>query len=309
MKNKNMRLFFLIAIIVTLLAGCAQKQNNSAAGAGKITLIDDMKRTVELDSPAQKVISLAPSNTEILYAVGAGKQVIGRDDISDYPADVKSIQSVGGSMSKYNLEEIAKLKPDLVLAAEINTPELIKSVEDLGIKVYYLGNPKDINGLYANLITVGKLTGHETDANKLVDSFKTRVETATKVAGADSIKPKVYYELDGTDPSKPWTPGKGTFVDLLITMAGGTNVSASAGDGWIQISQEALLVANPDIILLGDAAYGVTPESVMQRNGWQDMTAIKNKQVFVFDDNLTSRPGPRLIDGLETLVKIIHPTK
>jgi iron complex transport system substrate-binding protein len=315
MKKSLLRSFLLVTVtvIAALLAGCSPaapvETNVPAASTGKISLTDGLKRTVELDRPAQTVVSLAPSNSEILYAVGAGKQVIGRDDLSDYPAEVKDVQSVGGSMSKYNLEEITKLKPDLVLAAEINTPELVKSIEDLGIKVYYLSNPTDLEGMYANLLTVGKLTGHVADAQALVDSLKTRVDAVAQSAGTDSAKPRVFYELDGTDPSKPWTPGKGTFVDLLITMAGGINVAAPAGDGWIQISQEELLVQNPDIILLGDGAYGVTPESVQQRTGWQDIGAVKNKAIFVFDDNLTSRPGPRLVDGLETLAKILHPEK
>ena len=122
-----------------------------------------------------------------------------------------------------------------------------------------------------------------------------------------STTPKVFYELDGTDPSKPWTAGPGTFVDLLIKKAGGVNVGNALTSDWAQISQEALIVANPDIIILGDASYGLTIDQVKARPGWDGIQAVKTGKVLLFDDNLVSRPGPRMVDGLESLVKIIHP--
>jgi iron complex transport system substrate-binding protein len=112
--------------------------------------------------------------------------------------------------------------------------------------------------------------------------------------------------LDGTDPSKPWTPGKATYIDELVTLAGGVNIGSAAGEGWVQMSQEAILAANPDVILLGDAAYGITAELVSQRTGWNVINAIQNNRVIPFDDNLVSRPGPRLVDGLEKLAEIIR---
>ena len=121
------------------------------------------------------------------------------------------------------------------------------------------------------------------------------------------MRPTVYYELDGTDPSKPYTAGPGSFVDALIARAGGANIGATLSSQYAQISLEQLLVANPDLILLGDSAYGTTPESVKQRSGWGGLTAVKNGNIFPFDDNLVSRPGPRLVDGLEALAKLLHP--
>ena len=109
----------------------------------------------------QKIISLAPSNTEILFAIGAGQQVVGRDEFSDFPVEAKGITSVGGSMGKYSLEQISALHPDLILAAEINTREQVKSFEDLGLNVYYLSNPKDLDGLYQNILIIGQITGKE----------------------------------------------------------------------------------------------------------------------------------------------------
>jgi len=120
-------------------------------------------------------------------------------------------------------------------------------------------------------------------------------------------RPKVFYELDATDPAKPFTAGANTFIDLLITQAGGANIGANLKGDYPQVSQEELLAQNPDIILLGDAAYGTTPDKVAARPGWSIIKAVKNNQVFAVDDNLISRPDPRLLDGLETLAKLIHP--
>jgi iron complex transport system substrate-binding protein len=277
--------------------------------AAPISLTDGLGRAVTLSAPAQKIVSLAPSNTEILFAIGAGAQTIGRDEFSDYPAEAKSLPSVGGSMGKYSIEQIAALKPDLVLAAEINTPEQVKAISDLGLTVYYLSNPKTLEDLYANLETVAKLSGHEKDAATLVASLKARVAAVDEKIMPLSAQPTVFYEVDASDPAKPYSVGPGTFVDLLIKRAGGANLVSLIGitDAYPQVSLEQVVSANPSIILLGDANYGATPESVVLRPGWDKIAAVQNKQVFAFDDNLASRPGPRLVDGLEAMAKLLHP--
>lgn len=304
-------LFATLLCLSLLLAACAPAAvlaptaapSPTAAG---LVLTDGVGRQVSLRGPVSKIISLAPSNTEILYALGAGPDVIGRDDFSDYPAEVKSLPSVGGNMSKYNLEEIASLQPDLVLAASLNTPEQIKSLEDLKLNVFVLANPTTLDGLYANLATVGTLTGHASDASKLVDSLKQRVKVVSDAASKVTSTPRVFYELDATDPSKPWTAGPGSFIDTLIKMAGSVNVAAAMKSDYAQFSQEDLIAANPDVILLGDSAYNVTPDQVAKRPGWGSIKAVQENKVFTFDDNLVSRPGPRLVDGLETIYKILQ---
>ena len=257
-----------------------------------ITLTDGLGREVKLASPAQHVVSLAPSNTEILFAVGAGSQVVGRDEFSDYPAEAKSIASVGGSMGQYSAEAIVALKPDLVLAAEINTPELVKQLEDLGLTVYYLKNPTTLEELYNNLGIVGQLTGH--DVSGLVDSLKARVKVVDDKIATVTDKPVVFYEIDATDASKPYSYGPGTFGDLLIARAGGVNLVNAAGikDSYPQVSLEQIVATNPAMIFLGDSNYGATPDAVKARAGWEGIAAVKNSQIFAFDDNLVSRPGP-----------------
>jgi iron complex transport system substrate-binding protein len=272
-----------------------------------ITLTDGLGRSVTLAGPARKVISLAPSNTEILFAIGAGSQVMGRDLFSDYPEAAKAVQDIGGSMGQYNTEAIVALQPDLILAGGINTPELVASLEKVGLTVYFLPNPETLEQMYANLVTVGQLTGRETDAAALVDSLKARVAAVDAKIAPLSNTPTVYYELDATNPAMPYTYGPGSFGDLLIKRAGGINTGAQLQGQWAAISLEQLVAANPSIVILGDAAYGETPEKFAARAGLQGLEAVKNNRIYTFDDNLLSRPGPRLVDGLEALAKILHP--
>jgi iron complex transport system substrate-binding protein len=274
-----------------------------------ISVTDGLGRSVTLPKTAQRIVSAAPSNTEILFAVGAGSQVVGRDDFSDYPPEASDLPSVGGSMGAYNYEAMIALQPDLVLMTGINTPEQVKALEDVGITVYYLPNPTTLEEMYANLETVGKLSGHEQEATTLVESLKVRVKAVTERVMVYSFLPGVFYELDASTPAQPWTTGAGTFMDMLISMAGGHNVFNDMNTSWAQVSQEELIVRDPYIILLGDSAYGITIESIGQRPGWDVLSAVKNGRVYAFDDNLVSRPGPRLVDGLEALAEILHPTK
>jgi iron complex transport system substrate-binding protein len=262
---------------------------------------------VTLAATPQRIVSLAPSATEILFAVGAGEQVIGRDSFSNYPEEVANLADIGGSMGSYSYETITSLNPDLVIAVEINTPEQVKALEDLGLSVYYIANPTSLEELYLIFESVGTLTGNEQSASELVVSLKARVETVIQKTSSLATKPVVFYELDGSEPAKPWTAGPDTFIDLLIDLAGGINVGHVLSGAWAQISAEELLVQNPEIILLGDAAYGMTAEQVAARAGWENLKAVQEEKIYAFNDDLVSRPGPRLVDALEELSKLLHP--
>ena len=210
-------------------------------------------------------------------------------------------------MGNYDLETIAALKPDLVLASGLNTPEQVKSLEQLGLTVYVLPNPKDLDGLYQNIAAVGQLTGFNSQADELIASLKARVEAVEEKISAVDTRPVVFYELDGSDPAQPWTTGPGTFLSNLIGMAGGTNAGDDLTSDFAQISLEALLVKDPALIILGDSNYGMDATQVKTREGWNRLSAVMTDKVQPFDDDLVSRPGPRLVDGLEALAKMIHP--
>ncbi len=309
MKNIFLKSFIFILAAALILPGCQPKpietiQNSTVQ---PIVLTDGLGKSITLANPAQRIISLSPPLTEILFAVGAGGQMVGRDSYSDFPIEVKNISDVGWTYGKYNLESVVTLKPDLVLAGEITTPELVASLENLGIKVFYLKNPLNLDEMYAMLKTVGALSGHTAEADELVKNLQQRATALQVKLAKVSSHPTVFYELDASDPSKPYTPGAGTLYTNLISLAGGENIGARLKTTWPQISLEQLLVDDPTYILLGDAMFGTTPEMVAQRAGWQSLTAVKEGRVLPFEDNLLVRYGPRLLDGLEALAKVFHP--
>jgi iron complex transport system substrate-binding protein len=307
----------LLLLAVLLLSACAQAAPVSPAVTaapepsptpGTITLTDSFNKTITLAGPAQRIVSLSPATTESLFALGAGVQIVGRDTFSDYPEQAKSIPDVGGGFGELNVEAILAQKPDLVLTSALTPPEQIKALEDAGLTVYAVGNPKDFAGLYVILQNLARLSGHEKEAAILVDEIKQRVAAVEEKLAGVSQRPLVFYEIDGTDPNAVWTTGPGTFIDTLIRMAGGENLGADLQGEWVQISLEELIARDPDLILLGDAIWGgVTVESVQARAGWSALRAVQDGKIFPFDDNLVSRPGPRLVEGLEALARQFHP--
>ena len=272
-----------------------------------ITLTDSLGREVTLAAPAERIVTLAPSNTEIVFALGADEALVGRDDFSDYPPEAANVASVGSLYPNVNAETIVALKPDLVLAAGVTNPDDVTKLADLGLTVYATSYAVTLDDIYHDILAVGKLTGTDSEAEGLVADLKARVESVSIQSASAANQPVVFYEVDATEPEKPWTAGTGTFMDALITLAGGQNAGA-VSDDYFQISLEQLITADPDLIVLGSSTYcGQTPETVAQRPGWQTLTAVKNNAVYPFDDNLVSRPGPRIVDGLEALAKLIHP--
>ena len=272
-----------------------------------ISVPDGLGGTLKLDKAPSRIVSLAPSNVEILFAIDAGAQVVAREDFTNYPAEAAKLPSVGGMSGPVSVEQIVSFKPDLVMVTPISPAELIKSLQDLKIPVLLLPNPKTLADLYANLELAGTLTGHSAAARDLVAQLQAREKKVMDIVAQAKDKPTVYYELDATEPAKPWTSGPGTFIDMLIQVAGGANIGADLKGEYAQISQEDLLVKNPDFIILGDANFGMTPELVKARPGWDSLKAVKGNQIVAFNDDIVSRPGPRLLDGLEALVKAIHP--
>jgi iron complex transport system substrate-binding protein len=299
------KILVLILLAVTVSA-CGSPLPPPAPGP--TTFTDGSGRTVTLKLPVERIVSLAPSNTEVLFSIGAGTQVVGRDSYSDYPAEARNAPDIGGGFTALNMELILSKKPDLVLASPLTPPEQIADLDKAGLTVYVLPNPKTFDELYTNLQLAGKITGHENEAGTLVESLKARVQAVVSKVALASARPTVYYELDATDPNAPYTSGPDTFVDLLIRTAGGENFGGKLKGDWVQISVEQILAQQPDLIVLGDNTYGgITPEQVKARAGWGTLKAVEDGKVFTFDDNTVSRPGPRLVDGLEAMAKLLHP--
>ena len=305
----------LISFMILILTGCSIAPAGQATATlpvstqavpTSIAITDGLGNSILMEKPARKIVSLSPSTTEILFAIGAGSQLVGREDNSTYPPEAEEVASVGSLFGELPTETILALEPDLVVAGEIINAEQVQALQALGLTVYWQSNPTDFDGLYENILELGQLSGHGDEALSLINDLESRVSAVSeKVAGAQS-KPPVFYELDATDPVNPWTVGAGTFIDLIISMAGGTNV-ASDLEPYAQISSEELIARDPAIILLSDAMFGVTPESVAARPGWDVIQAVKDNAIHGIDPNIMSVPGPRLVEGLEETARLIHP--
>jgi iron complex transport system substrate-binding protein len=253
------KIILLTTISMIINAAFSACSPSAAAVSAEISVADGLDKQITLDQPAEKIVTLSPPITEMLYAIGAGDQVIARDIFSDYPEAALSLPDIGGGFAEYDLETIISLEPDLVIAGGINTPELVVSLEDVGLTVYYLANPSDLEGTFTSIEVLGILSGHEGEAEELVKGLRSRVDAVSTTLEGVEEKPTVYYELDATDVAKPYTPGPNTFYTSLIEMAGGENIGEKLEFEWAQISLEQLLIEDPDLILLGDAMWGITP--------------------------------------------------
>jgi iron complex transport system substrate-binding protein len=303
----------LLFILLCALAACGAPAvptavpQPTATTPANITLNDSAGRSVTLSAVPQRIVSLAPSNTEIVCALDACARLVGRDQFSDYPAEVMNLAVLSDGFSP-NYEQIVAAKPDLVLVAAISSPEVIQKLDDLKLPMLVVGSEtSSFETVKRDIQLVGKALGAESKAALVVAAMDARyAEITTKIAQSKT-KPRVFWELDATDPAKPYTPGPGTFIDDLIRLAGGENIASKADSPYVQISAEEVIRANPQVVILSDAAYGVAPESVGKRPGWNVIEAVLTGKVHPIDDNLVSRPGPRVIDGLEAAARLIHP--
>lgn len=265
-----------------------------------IKVIDDMGELTVIPEKPMRIVSLAPSHTEILFALGVGDRVVGRTDFCDYPEEVSDIPSVGG-YSQPSLESIMAVEPDLVLASFGTSKELIDQLRNLGISV--LGyNPETLDDVLKMIWEIGKVTGVEENAALLIENLKERI-AAVKRLVKDADRPLVFWEV-WHDPL--YTAGPNTFINDLITLAGGRNLAADADSPWPVYSLEVLLAKNPDIYIATKDQWS-DPGNISERPGYDQLKAVKNGRVYVINANNVNRPGPRLVDGLEELVKIIHP--
>lgn len=267
-----------------------------------LTVQDNAGRNVTVAKRPVRIVSLAPSNTELLYALDLGDRVAGVDQFSNYPAAAQAKPKIG-SYSATNLEQVIALDPDLILASGITRPDVLNALAGRGLATVVL-NPTDLAGVLANVTLLGQLTDVGANATVLRGTLETRIATvAERVKGA-TTKPRAFVELD---PTQFFSIGPKSFVDDLIARAGGTNIAADTGTPYPQLSQEQIIAKDPEVILLGDGSQGVTPESVKGRAGWAGISAVKSGRIVVLDEDVFFRPGPRSVDALEQLLRYLHP--
>lgn len=277
----------------------AKTESKSKQTTYPITIKDGAGRDVTIAAEPKRIVSVAPSNTELLFALGKGSSLVGRSDFDDYPAEVKNVPSIGG-FHPPNYELIVAAKPDLLIMPAGSKDARERLVNEYKINVLVL-DPKNFDELYAGIKLLGTAINAQETAEKLVADMQKQVKEISDKAATAKSKPKVFYEV-WHDPLM--TAGNNTFINDLIKLAGGENVGAAV-EGWANFSLEQLAAANPDILVAGskDAATAMTT-----RKGWEGIKAVKEaKVVGVEDQNLIVRPGPRLVLGLKWFAETIHP--
>jgi iron complex transport system substrate-binding protein len=328
-RFRSPRLFSTLLALLLLLSACegavrstifsnVGEETGSSAPSNPLpksvyplTLTDDAGRSLTLAKKPARIVSLAPSNTEIVCAIGDCDELVGVTDFDDYPASVKAVPKVV-IQAKVDVERVVAAKPDLVLAAgNGQTPDaVITQLRDLHLTVMTL-YPTDLGHLHDDIALVGQAIDANQAAEKLVSTMTAR-EVAISDRVANAPHPRTFYEVsifEGTI----YTAGKDSFLASLISLAGGAPIAGDPKSTSIQL--EDLIAADPQLILLGDASYDqtlATPDkavaAVRARSGWSGMSAVKSGSVIPFlQDIVTTRPGPRIVDGLEALARAIHP--
>ncbi|MFF2482550.1 ABC transporter substrate-binding protein [Paenibacillus sp. NPDC058071] len=276
-----------------------QQQEQSQQSAYPLTVKDDTGTEITFEQAPSKVVTLAPSETEVMYAIGAGEQVAGVDAFSNYPPEAASKPQIGDMTT--NIEAVVALTPDLVLASSSMNAEAVTKLRELKIAVYAT-DPTTYDATADKITTIGRIVGKEKEAETVAQHMKD-VKQQVQDAVKDAAKKPVYLEF-----SPGWTVGSGTFLNELLTIAGGTNISA-AQPGWFEVSAEEVVKQNPQLIIYPDLKEDPNPiaAAFAQRPGWDAIDAIKNKQLFAVAEDPLVRVGPRLADGLLELAKTIHP--
>ena len=269
-----------------------------------VTITDDLGRAVYINGIPQRIVSHVPGITETIFALGLEDKVVGVSDYCDYPEEAKLKPSIGDYFNP-SIEKIVELHPDLVLTD--GHSQSITQLDSLGIK-YMVLQPKDLDGIFRDIELLGKATGVERKAKKLVSDMQKDM-SCVLARVKDAPRLRVLYIIDATDPNNPWTAGPGSLIDSLITMAGGENIAAEAQGAWAQFSLEAVVDSDPEIIIL-PAKHGTVftpPEALREHPTWRETTAVKKDKIYVIDADLIDCPGPRIIQGLEEIARIVHP--
>ena len=299
MKLKRLSIgIVLLSLLVSMVAGC---QPQFQPG----TYTDDMGRAVVIDQIPQRIVSFGPSITEILFALGLEEKVVGVSDYCDYPEAAKLKPKIGDAFNP-SLEKIVELEPDLVLT--VKQEQLNRELDALGIKFMVL-DPKDIDGILGDIELVGEITGTKKRAEELIKDMQDSISQVIALM-EDVPEVRVFFIVDATDLTLPWTAGTGSFIDALITMAGGENIAGETLGAWVQFSLEQIVSSDPEVIVVQTMTGGiptVSKEELEQHPVWGEMTAVKQGKICFINGDLVSRPAPRIVQGLGEMAKIIHP--
>ncbi|MFJ7726474.1 ABC transporter substrate-binding protein [Neobacillus sp. NPDC097160] len=311
-------LLFAVLLAVGVLAGCGEKKEqvkeDNTTGVEKkaevafpVTIKDASGNDVVLENKPEKIVSLIPSNTEIAYALGADKEIVGVSDFDNYPEEVTKKEKIGGM--EVNLEKIISLQPNLVLAhasTAHNSEAGLQQLKDAGIAVLVVNDAQNFDQVFDSISMIGKATGEAKKADELIQGMKEKLAEIKEKAKDIKEKKTVFIEVSPAPDI--FTTGNNTFMNEMLTVINAENL-ANDQEGWIQLDQEEIIKRNPDVIITTYGGYeeAKPAEQVLGRKGWENVNAVKNKQVIDVDSDRVTRSGPRIVEGVEDLAKAIYP--
>lgn len=277
---------------------------------------DILGQEVRWEAPPARIVSLSPSLTEILYAIGAGDAVVGATRFCNVPPAARALPKVGG-VADVSLEAVLVLRPDLVLATRGNALETMESLRDLGLAVYAIETRGDLAQILATIREVGRVTGRVESAAQLADSLEARsAAIAARMADLPAAaRPRVYVgELEGAH----WTAGPGSYVHAMVEIAGGDNIGAIAPDAWSPLSLEAIIAQDPQVYVgvYGPLSGGAEPiarahvlEVLATQAAWRGTSLGHAPRILLFHEDDFQRPGPRIFELLDQLARFLHPER
>lgn len=291
MKRGLIIILILPFILATVVGATA------AGGSFPVQVIDDAGRRVRIDRAPERIISLAPSNTELLFALGAGERLVGVTRYCNYPPAAERVARVGDV--NLNFEEIVGLRPDLIIAVGSMQGDSIDRLEKLGCKVIVL-EARRVADVPRHLRLLGRAMGLAAQAETQARSFENRIAVVTARVKRSSAQPRVFVEI--------WNQplisvGPGTYLNELIEMAGGASISSDCSTQWPHFSEEMVIQRNPEVVIL----TCFNRAEVMKRESWKGLSAMKTGRVYEVNPDIYVRPTPRLADGLEQLARWLHP--
>ncbi|NRG44322.1 ABC transporter substrate-binding protein [Bacillus sp. CRN 9] len=298
--------WFSAVMLFFILTACQANETKEVAEQQEdlaYSVVDDAGNEVTFEKVPEKVISLQPSNTEILFSLGSGDKVIGATEYDNYPEEAQSIERVSDSVN-INAEQIIELKPDVVFAYTIGQKEQLKPLEDSGITVFVIESALSFDDVYGDIEQIAAVMGEEEKGDEIIDGIQKQLkEVEEKIASVDEKK-KVYFEISPAPDI--YTTGKNTFQQEVMNKAGVENIFADM-EGWIKLSEEEIIDRNPELITT-TVGYVENPvEEILSRKGWNQISAVEAEEVKLLDSDIMSRPGPRIGEAVEILAEAAYP--
>lgn len=295
-------IILVLYLLIGIQLGCNQHRQQSSNAW--LTVTDDISRQIVFEKPPMRIISLAPSLTEMCFAIDSGATLVGVTQYCNFPPATKKKPSVGGMVSP-NFEKIAELQPDLIIVTvEGNSKEDFAKLESMGFRLF-VANPRTLEDIYKSILTLGRILQRDSSAVRLVEFLRSREESIRSLVH-DEKKPKVFAIIS----IKPlMTAGPSTFIHQLIVGAGGINIAEKAVVAYPIFNREEVLHQNPDFLVVTTGAVYSLRTLFNEFPEWTNLEAVKKRQVLLINSDILTRPGPRIVEGLEILARVFHPEK